>query len=130
MDVADYWPMAREYSIWNATVASQQFWTPNLDMITLSTVAEVYSAFFYTTSTYTLHQQSDKILFSHVNSIFLKNRTKTFVAGDKPSPGTNPGFLKSEENGKLHTFIYTTSVSENICVYNILFQHFDCYGNG
>ena len=41
------------------------------------------------------------------------------IAGDKLLPGTNPGFLKSEENVKLHTFIYTKSVSENICVYNI-----------
>ena len=27
MDATDYWPMAREYSIWNATIASLQFWT-------------------------------------------------------------------------------------------------------
>ena len=27
MDTTDYWPMAREYSIWNATIASLQFWT-------------------------------------------------------------------------------------------------------
>ena len=61
MDVADYWPMAREYSIWNAAVASLQFWTADLNMITLSTAIEkVYSAFFYTTSIHTLHQQSDK----------------------------------------------------------------------
>ena len=64
MDIADYWPMAREYLIWNATVASLQFWTADLDMNTLSTtIEEVYSAFFYTTSTYTLCQQSNKILF-------------------------------------------------------------------
>ena len=56
--------MARVYSIWNATVASLQFWTADLDMITLGTaIEEVYSAFFYTTSTYILHQQSDEILF-------------------------------------------------------------------
>ena len=66
MDIADYWPMAREYLIWNATIASLQFWTADLDTITLSTtIEEVYSAFFYTTSTFTLHQQSDEILFSH-----------------------------------------------------------------
>ena len=65
MDVADYWPMAREYSIWNASIASLQFWTADLDMIALSAaIEEVYSAFFYT-STYTLHQQSDEILFGH-----------------------------------------------------------------
>ena len=66
MDVTDYWLMAGEYSILNATVASLQFWTTDLDMITLSlAIEEVYSAFLYTTSTYTLHQQSDKILFGH-----------------------------------------------------------------
>ena len=35
MDIADYWPMAREYSIWNATIASLQFWTEDLDPVTL-----------------------------------------------------------------------------------------------
>ena len=43
---------------------------PDLDTITLDTaMEEVYSAFFYTTSTYTLHQQSDKILFGHFVTI-------------------------------------------------------------
>ena len=66
MDATDYWPMAREYSIWNATIASLQFWTADLDMHTLgNTIEEVYSVFFYTASTHTLCQQSDKILFSH-----------------------------------------------------------------
>ena len=66
MDVTDHWLMAREYLIWNAAVASLQFWTADLDTITLGTaIEEVYSVFFYTTSIYTLHQQSDKILFGH-----------------------------------------------------------------
>ena len=30
MDVADYWSMAREYVIWNATIASLQFWIADL----------------------------------------------------------------------------------------------------
>ena len=65
MDVADYWLMAREYPIWNATIASLQFWTADLNPISLGTTTEeVYSAFFYTTSTYTLCQQFDEILFS------------------------------------------------------------------
>ena len=65
MDVADYWLMAREYSIWNVTIASLQFWTADFCLITLSTTTEqVYSALFYTTLTYTLCQQSDQILFS------------------------------------------------------------------
>ena len=35
MDAADYWQMAREYSIWNATIVSLQFWTEDLDPVTL-----------------------------------------------------------------------------------------------
>ena len=64
MNVADYWLMAREYSIWNAAIASLQFWTADLDPVTLNIATEeVYSTFFYSTSTYTHHQQPDKILF-------------------------------------------------------------------
>ena len=64
MNITDYWLMAREYSIWNATIASLQFWTADLDPVTLSRATEeVYSAYFYSTSTHTLCQQSDKILF-------------------------------------------------------------------
>ena len=64
MNIADYWLMAMEYAIWNATIVSLQFWTADLNPITLGiTTEEVYSAFFYSTSTYTLHQQPDDILF-------------------------------------------------------------------
>ena len=66
MDIADYWWMAREYSIWNAVIASLQLWTADLDTIILGTdKEEVHSAFFYTASTHTLHQQSDEILFGN-----------------------------------------------------------------
>ena len=66
MNITDYWPKVREYCIWNATIASLQFWTADLDPITISRATEeVYSVFFYSTSTHTLHQQSDKILFGH-----------------------------------------------------------------
>ena len=65
MDATDYWLMTREYLIWNAVIASLQFWTADPDMHTLgNTIEEVYSAFFYTASTHTLCQQSDKIFFS------------------------------------------------------------------
>ena len=66
MNIADYWLMAREYSIWNATIASLQFWTADLDPFTLGLATEeIYSAFVYSISTHTLHQQSDEILFGH-----------------------------------------------------------------
>ena len=78
MNVTDYWLMAREYSIWNTAVAPLQFWTADLDLVTLGiTTEEVYSEFFYSTSTYTLHQQPDKILFGHfvttLNAAFDKD---------------------------------------------------------
>ena len=70
MNTADYWPMAREYSAWNATVAALQFCTADLEThILSSTIEQVYNAFFYSTSTHLLHQQSDEILFSHFVSI-------------------------------------------------------------
>ena len=64
MYTADYWPMAREYSIWNATIASLQFWTEDLDPVTLGRAAEyVHTTFFYSSTNNTLHQQSDETLF-------------------------------------------------------------------
>ena len=64
MNVTDYWLVAREYTIWNVAIASLQFWTADLNPITLGiNTEEVYSAFFYSTSTYTLCQQPDEILF-------------------------------------------------------------------
>ena len=64
MDTTDYWPMAREYSIWNAAIASLQFWPEDLDPVTLGTATEhVYTTFFYSSMSHTLHQQPDETLF-------------------------------------------------------------------
>ena len=66
MDTADYWLMAREYSIWNATIASLQFWTEDLNQVTLGRATEhVYTTFFYSSTSHTLHQQSNETLFGH-----------------------------------------------------------------
>ena len=66
MDPINYWPMAREYSIWNAAVAALQFWTADLEAHVLgSAIEHVYNAFFYSTSTHLLCQQPDEVLFSH-----------------------------------------------------------------
>ena len=60
MDTADN----REYSIWNTTIASLQLWTEDLDPVTLGRATEhVYTTFFYSPLSYTLHQQSDEIIF-------------------------------------------------------------------
>ena len=49
MNTPDYWPMAREYLVWNAAVSALQFWTADLKTSTLnSAIVEVYMAFFYT----------------------------------------------------------------------------------
>ena len=66
MDATDYWPMAREYLVWNAAIAALLFWTIDLNAHTINnSIEEVYSAFFYTASAQTLHQQPNTILFSH-----------------------------------------------------------------
>ena len=64
MNTADYWPMAREYSIWNATIVSLQFWTEDLDPVTLGRATEcVYTTFSYSSMSHTLCKQSDETLF-------------------------------------------------------------------
>ena len=66
MCATDYWLMVREYSIWNATIASLQFWTADLDPVTLGrTTEQVYTTFFYSSSSHTIHQQSDELLYGH-----------------------------------------------------------------
>ena len=66
INTTDYWLMAREYSIWNATIVSLQFWTEDLDPVTLGRATEhVYTTFFYSPSSHTLCQQSDEIVFGH-----------------------------------------------------------------
>ena len=64
METAEYWPMACEYAIWNAAITSLQFWAEDLDLITLSIASEhVYTTFFCTPTSHTLHQLSADVLF-------------------------------------------------------------------
>ena len=66
MGTADYWLMAWEYSIWNATIASLQFWTEDLNSVTLGIATEhIYTTFFWTSTSHTLCQQSEETLFRH-----------------------------------------------------------------
>ena len=75
MDPIDYWPVAREYSIWNAVVAALQFWTADVVAHVLSSTTEqVSNAFFYSTSMHLLCQQSNEILFGH----FMTTLNATF----------------------------------------------------
>ena len=64
MNVTNYWSMAGEYSVCNTTVAALQFWAADLKAhVLISTIEHVYNAFFYSTSTHLLCQQSDEVLF-------------------------------------------------------------------
>ena len=64
METAEYWLMAWEYSIWNATIASLQFWTEDLNPVTLGIATEhIYTTFFWTSTSHTLCQQSEETLF-------------------------------------------------------------------
>ena len=55
MQAEEYWPMAREYGIWNAAIASLQFWTEDLEPVTLGEASEhVYHYFFWTPISHTL----------------------------------------------------------------------------
>ena len=105
MNTEDNWPMAREYSIWNASIASFQFWTEDLDPVTLGRATEcVYTTFFYSPSSHTLCQQSDEILFGcfviALNAAFDQQLSLTMKAMKVVQiPLTYPLLL-----GKLHAF--------------------------
>ena len=56
--------MAWEYSIWNAAIASLQFWAEDLNPVTLGIASEcIYTTFFWTPMSHTLHQLSEDVLF-------------------------------------------------------------------
>ena len=64
MDTAQYWPFAREYTIWNAAVSALQFWMEDLKPNILSVATErVYMAFFCIESSQQLCTSSEEILF-------------------------------------------------------------------
>ena len=64
MGTAEYWLMACEYGIWNATIASLQFWAEDLNPITLGIAPErVYTTSFWTPTSHTLQQLPEDVLF-------------------------------------------------------------------
>ena len=66
METAEYWLMAREYGIWNAVIASLQFWAEDLDPITSGDASEcIYNHFFWTPTSHTLCQLPKETLFGH-----------------------------------------------------------------
>ena len=64
METVEYWPMAWEYGIWNAAIASLQFWAEDLNPIILGIASEhVYTTFFWTPTSHTLCQLPEDVLF-------------------------------------------------------------------
>ena len=56
--------VAREYSIWNATIASLQFWAEGLNPVTLSIASKcIYTTFFWTPMSHMLCQLPEVVLF-------------------------------------------------------------------
>ena len=103
MNTTDYWPMAREYSVWNAAVAALQFWTADLEAHVLSrAIEQVYSVFFYSTSMHLLCQQSDEILFSCF-------RTTLNIALESKLALEDEGYESSSENFNIPTPLRQTS---------------------
>ena len=108
MNTTDYWPMPREYSVWNATIAALQFWTADLEAHVLSsTIEQVYNAFFYSTSMHLLCQQSDEKLFGH----FMTTLNATF---ESKLALEDEGYESSSENFNIPTPLRRTSKIHHI----------------
>ena len=103
MYVTDYWPMAWEYSVWNATVTALQFWNTDLKAHVLSSAIEqVYNTLFYSTSTHLLHQQWDEVLFSH----FMTTLNAAF---ESKLTWEDTGYKSGSENFNIPTPLRKTS---------------------
>ena len=100
--------MAREYSVWNATVAALQFWTADLETHVLSsTIEQVYNAFLYSISMHLLYQQSDEILFGH----FMTTLNATF---ESKLALKDEGYESGSENFHIPTPLRRTSKIHHI----------------
>ena len=78
--------MSQIIGLWleNATVAALQFWTVDLEAHVLSSAIEqVYNAFFYTTSTHLLHQQSEEVLFGCFVTMLNATLESKLALGDE-----------------------------------------------
>ena len=116
MNVTEYWPMAREYSVWNAVVAALQFWTSDLEAhILSSTIEQVYNAFFYSTSMHLLCQQSDEI-FGHFLTTLNAAFESKLALEDK-------GYESGSENFNIPTPLRRTSKIHHVSnVENVSFN--------
>ena len=97
MNATNYWPFVRENFIWNAAVATLQFWTADLELHVLnSAIEQVYNAFIYTISTHLLCQQSEDVLFGHFVTMLNAAFESKLALEDK-------GYKSGSENFKIPT---------------------------
>ena len=120
MNATDYWLLAREYSIWNTTIATLQFWRADLEPnILSSTIEQVYTAFFYTTSMHLLGNQPEEVLFSHFMTT-LNDADEGYESGSEISNLPTPlertsriHHVSSDENISFNPSIpHTTATSQ------------------
>ena len=115
METAEYWLMAREYGIWNATIASLQFWAEDLNPITLGIASEcIYTTFFWTPTSHTLHQLPEDVLFGHfviaLNAAFTQQLS---LADEGYKSGSNTVYLPAPLQKTPH--IHHMSSMEHAC---------------
>ena len=114
MDTTNYWPFAREYSIWNAAVAALQLWTADLKHHILSNAIEwVCTALFYSSSAQHLQNLPEEILFGH----FMITLNDTF---ERELTQEDEGYESGRKSLSIPTplrrvlWIYHVSMSENL----------------
>ena len=84
MNATDYWPLVREYSIWNATVTALQFWTADLEPSILSSANKwVHTTFFYTTSMHLLCNQHEEVLFGYFMTMLKDTLERELALADE-----------------------------------------------
>ena len=94
METADYWLMACEYAIWNAAIASLQFWAEDLNPVTLGIASEcIYTTFFWTPTSHTLCQLPEDVLFGHFVIVLNAAFTQQLSLADE---GYENGFDTSD----------------------------------
>ena len=114
MDATHYWPFAREYSIWNATVRALQFWTADLKPHSLSdAIEQVDAAFLYSNSAQQLWNLPEEILFSHFVTTLNDTFERELILEDE-------GYESGSESLHIPThlrraqWIFHVSMSENL----------------
>ena len=95
METAEYHLMTCEYAIWNAAIASLQFWAEDPDPFTLGISLEcIYTTFFWTPTSHTLHQLSEDVLFGcFVNALNAAFTQQLSLADEGYKSGSNTADL-------------------------------------